>query len=173
MNFTGSSAVVVGFFSLALVIWLGKSPLHFGSTGEISTSEVDSSMSYQIELGKLLFYDQVLSRDSTVSCETCHKQELAFTDGHPKSIGIRDQVLTRNSPTLTNVLNRPFLLLDGVNPNLEAQIMAPIQAHDEFDFHITLIVERLKKTKEGSEVLPEGFHQVWDTIRTALEGVDE
>ena len=64
---------------------------------------------------------KALSRDSTISCATCHKQELAFTDGLPKSIGIRKQVVPRNSPTLTNVKNRPYLLLDGVNPSLEAQ----------------------------------------------------
>ena len=113
---------------------------------------------YQIELGKRLFYDPVLSRDSTISCATCHKQELAFTDGLPKSIGIRNQVVGRNSPTLTNVGNRPYLLLDGVNPSLEAQIAAPIQEHTEFDFHIRLIVERLKRSDMYVELAKNGFN---------------
>jgi cytochrome c peroxidase len=156
MNLLGSSISVLGFFSLSLVLWFGSSSLNNESSGTPKVLEVDS-MSYKVELGRQLFYDQLLSRDSSVSCATCHRQELAFTDGHPKSIGIRNQILSRNSPTLTNVLNRPFLLLDGVNPNLEAQIMAPIQAHDEFDFHITLIVTRLKRNPDYVKLAELGF----------------
>ena len=107
--------------------------------------EVDSTMIYKVELGKHLFYDPILSRDSTISCATCHKQELAFTDGLPKAIGMRNREGTRNSPTLANVKNRPFLLWDGVNPSLESQVGAPIQEHSEFDFNILLLIERIKR----------------------------
>lgn len=109
--------------------------------------EIDSTHNYRIELGKQLFYDPILSRDSTVSCATCHKQELAFTDGLPQAIGIRKRVGTRNSPTLANVKNRPYLLLDGVNPSLESQAGAPIQEHSEFDFNILLIIDRIKRNE--------------------------
>jgi cytochrome c peroxidase len=155
MNLWVSSISVIGFFSLSLMLWFGGSPLNDGASSTIRIA--DDSLSVKIEMGRQLFYDPILSRDSTVSCATCHRQELAFTDGHPKSIGIRNQVLSRNSPTLTNVLNRPFLLLDGVNPNLEAQIMAPIQAHDEFDFHILLIVDRLKRSPNYVKLAKDGF----------------
>lgn len=121
------------------------------------TKEQDSTHYYQVELGKYLFYDPILSRDSSVSCATCHKQELAFTDGLPKGIGIRDQEVTRNSPTLANVGNRPYLLLDGVNPSLEAQVLVPIAEHKEFDFHPLLIVDRLNKNPKYVEWSKKGF----------------
>src|SRR5689334_11774052 len=35
----------------------------------------------KVELGKLLFFDPRLSRDNTISCASCHKPELAWTDG--------------------------------------------------------------------------------------------
>lgn len=111
----------------------------------------------QIELGKYLFYEKALSRDSTISCATCHKQELAFTDGLPTSIGIREQKVSRNAPTLTNVMNRPYFLLDGVNPSLEAQSVVPIQEHKEFDFNIYLIINRLKQNKRYVDLAKNGF----------------
>jgi len=115
------------------------------------------SMTYRVELGKNLFYDPILSRDSTISCATCHKQELAFTDGLPKGIGIRDQEVSRNSPTLTNVINRPYLLLDGVNPSLEAQVLVPISEHKEFDFHVLLVIDRLTKISKYKELSQKGY----------------
>ncbi len=99
-----------------------------------------------IELGRHLFYDPILSRDSSISCSTCHQQQLAFTDGLKTSIGIKQQRVSRNSPTLVNFENQPLFLLDGVNPSLQAQTLVPIQEHKEFDFHILLVVERLKNS---------------------------
>lgn len=112
---------------------------------------------YRVELGKRLFYDPILSRDSTISCATCHKQELAFTDGLTKSIGIREQIVSRNAPTLTNVGNRPYLLWDGVNPSLESQVGVPVQEHTEFDFNVLLILERLKRNELYVDLAKMGF----------------
>lgn len=127
----------------------------FDTTSQVV--EIDSTQNYTIELGKQLFYDPILSRDSTISCATCHKQELAFTDGLPQAIGIRNRVGKRNSPTLANVKNRPFLLLDGVNPSLESQVGAPIQEHSEFDFNILLIFERVKRNKNYAKLTHQAF----------------
>lgn len=125
-------------------------------SGGVNLSEYDS-LYFRKELGKQLFYDPILSRDSTVSCATCHKQELAFTDGLTKSLGIRNQEVSRNSPTLTNVGNRKHLLLDGVNPSLESQVGVPIQEHTEFDFNILLILDRLAKKPRYVELAKKGY----------------
>jgi cytochrome c peroxidase len=85
-----------------------------------------------------------MSRDSSLSCGSCHQQKLAFTDGLKTSKGFKGQFVKRNAPTLTNVKNQKSFLRDGVNPSLESQVLVPIQEHDEFDFHILLIAERLK-----------------------------
>ena len=129
---------------------LSSAPLFFEDSLELSHKA-------QVELGRLLFYEKALSRDSTISCATCHKQELAFTDGKIKSVGIRDQVVSRNAPTLTNVGNRPYLLLDGVNPSLEAQTIVPIQEHKEFDFNIYLIINRLMNNPRYVDLALKGF----------------
>ena len=134
---------------------------HLNKVGSLentaSFAPVVDSTQFRIELGKQLFYDPILSRDSTISCATCHLQERAFTDGLTTSRGIKDRIVRRNSPTLTNVLNRKHLLLDGVNPSLESQVGVPVQEHSEFDFNILLILDRLAAQPKYVELAKKGY----------------
>lgn len=95
-------------------------------------------------LGKKLFFDPVLSKDSTVSCASCHHPELSFTDGKSVSEGIEKRQGTRNAPSLANVAYHPYLLREGGVPTLEMQILVPVQEHAEFDFNIVQIAQRLQ-----------------------------
>ena len=56
-------------------------------------------------LGRVLFYDKKLSADETISCASCHKQELAFADDVDLSIGIEDRRTGRNSLALGAVFS--------------------------------------------------------------------
>lgn len=56
-------------------------------------------------LGRVLFYDKKLSKDGTVSCASCHKQELAFSDDKVLSEGVYDRSTARNSIALGSVAN--------------------------------------------------------------------
>ena len=95
------------------------------------------------DLGKRLFYDTVMSRDSTISCGSCHNPELAFSDEVALSLGVKERLGTRNAPTLANVAYHPYFTREGGVPTLEMQILVPIQEHNEFDFNIVLLAERL------------------------------
>tara|TARA_B110000305_G_C19458413_1_gene652498 strand:- start:1439 stop:2407 length:969 start_codon:yes stop_codon:yes gene_type:complete len=99
----------------------------------------------RVALGKKLFFDNMMSRDSSLSCASCHLPQFAFSDGRQKSVGIKGRQVSRNAPTLTNVAYQPYFLLDGLNPSLETQVKIPIHEHNEFDFHILLIAERMKQ----------------------------
>ncbi|MCI5082885.1 MAG: cytochrome-c peroxidase, partial [Saprospiraceae bacterium] len=46
----------------------------------------------RIALGKKLFFEPALSLDSSISCASCHKQELAFADDRPVSPGIKGRL---------------------------------------------------------------------------------
>lgn len=96
-------------------------------------------------LGKKLFFDPVLSRDSSISCASCHLPAFAFSDTTSFSPGVGGAPGTRNSPSLANVAYHPYLLREGGLPTLEMQILVPIQEHNEFDFNILLIAERLQR----------------------------
>ena len=56
-----------------------------------------------IELGRHLFHDERLSENETTACATCHRQELAFTDGRATALGSTGQSHTRGSMSLANV----------------------------------------------------------------------
>ncbi|HIA06046.1 MAG TPA: c-type cytochrome [Flavobacteriales bacterium] len=131
-----------------------KIPLGFPSPPIPEDNQLTNS---RIALGKKLFFDKVMSRDSTLSCATCHKPEYAFTDRLEKAVGIRNQQVSRNAPTLANVVYLDKLLLDAVNPSLEAQVMVPIHEKNEFDFHIILVAERMKKNPEYVKLCEDAY----------------
>jgi cytochrome c peroxidase len=97
----------------------------------------------RIELGRRLFFDPILSRDSTISCASCHFTDKKFTDGLPISIGIENRIGIRNAPSLLNVAYLPTMFWDGGVPNLEQQVLAPIESHFEMDFNLPDVVTRL------------------------------
>ena len=94
-------------------------------------------------LGKKLFYDPIMSSDGTRSCASCHHAAKAFSDTVAFSPGIANRPGTRNAPTLANIGYHPYFTREGGVPTLEMQILVPIQEHNEFDFNILLIVDRL------------------------------
>jgi len=96
------------------------------------------------ELGKMLFYDEIMSADTTISCASCHDQSLAFSDDRIISPGVGENLGDRNAPSLANVAYHPYFTREGGVPTLEFQVLVPIQEHAEFAFNIVLIVDRLK-----------------------------
>ncbi|MFT6355888.1 MAG: cytochrome c peroxidase [Saprospiraceae bacterium] len=94
-------------------------------------------------LGKKLFFDPVMSANSSISCATCHLPELAFSDNQAFSPGVENRPGTRNASPLFNLAYHPYFTREGGVPTLEMQILVPIQEHNEFDFNIVLIAERL------------------------------
>lgn len=96
-------------------------------------------------LGKKLFFDPVLSADSSISCASCHAPHLAFSDDKAVSLGVENRPGRRNSPTLANVAYHPYFTREGGVPTLEMQVLVPLQEHDEFDFNIVAAAERLQQ----------------------------
>ena len=87
-----------------------------------------------VALGRRLFYDPILSADSTQSCASCHRQELAFTDGRVFSVGIRGLEGRRNAMSLVNMgYNARGFFWDGRSKTLEEQALIPIEDHLEMD----------------------------------------
>ena len=84
---------------------------------------------------RALFYDQKLSINNSVSCASCHKQELAFADNVEFSTGFNGQLTTRNTPGIQN-LDGGFIPLfwDGRQTNLNEMVLEPIMNHIEMGF---------------------------------------
>ena len=97
----------------------------------------------KIALGKMLFLDPILSRDSSISCSSCHHKDLFFTDQLQVSKGIAGRTGIRNAPSLINVAWQKSMFWDGGVPTLEQQVLAPIAAHSEMDYDVNAVVARL------------------------------
>lgn len=108
-------------------------------------NKIDSS---KIELGKALFYDPILSKDSSVSCASCHSPYNAFahTD-HNLSHGINDLIGTRNAPALFNLAWQNTFMWDGAINHLDMQALAPISHPKEMDEKIENVVKKLSTNK--------------------------
>ena len=115
-------------------------------------------------LGKRLFYDPVLSSDSTLSCASCHHSSKAFGDTVAFSPGVAGRPGTRNAPTLANIGYHPYFTREGGVPTLEMQILVPIQEHNEFDFNIVLLAERLQRDTSYVRMSHEAYEREPDAF---------
>ena len=116
------------------------------------------------ELGRLLFYDPILSSDNTVSCSSCHLSYTAFahTD-HNVSHGVFDRVGKRNAPALFNLAWKKNFMWDGAVHNLDAQAMAPIENKLEMNETLVHVVSKLNERK----FYREQFFKAWgDSLAT-------
>ncbi len=95
----------------------------------------------RVELGRLLFFDPVLSAENDIACASCHHPDYGFADGLPQAVGAGGAGvgpersggigLTRNTPTLWNVAFTSALFWDGRVESLEYQALVPLNHSDE------------------------------------------
>ncbi len=126
----------------------------------------DNPMTDQgVALGRRLFYDPILSADSSISCASCHTPALGFADDRPLSIGVDGLPGKRQSMSLANVGYRlNGLFWDGREQTLEAQALEPIE--DELEFHSTW-PEAIDKIKRQEH------YQTWFREAFGIDNTDE
>jgi cytochrome c peroxidase len=101
----------------------------------------------KIQLGRALFYDQLLSSDNSISCASCHSPYNAFahTD-HDLSHGINDSIGFRNAPALFNLAWQKTFMWDGAINHLDMQALAPMTDSREMSETITNVVKKLNSS---------------------------
>jgi cytochrome c peroxidase len=101
-----------------------------------------------ILLGKRLFFDPILSRDSSLACAGCHKPELSFTDGLATSKGIDGLNGKRSAMSLIDIgFQKNGLFWDGRSHTLEQQALLPVEDVLEMHFTWPEVIDRIKKHK--------------------------
>ncbi|WP_162128229.1 cytochrome-c peroxidase [Flavobacterium phycosphaerae] len=110
------------------------------------------------QLGRHLFYDPIISRDSTISCQSCHLQQTGFTHvDHQVSHGIQGKIGTRNALALINLAwNKDFMWDGGVN-NLEVQPINPITNPLEMDEKLENVVAKLQRSTKYRALFAKAF----------------
>lgn len=122
----------------------------------------------EIELGKALFFDPLLSSDQSVSCASCHKPEHGFADILPFSYGVDSILTTRNVPSVKNVLSRSRYFWDGRAATLEEQALMPISNPNEMNLPLEEAVKRLQASEKYKTAFLNIYNRPPDKVALAL-----
>ena len=124
------------------------------------------------ELGKTLFYDPILSRDSTVSCASCHLQYTGFAHvDHSVSHGIAGRKGTRNAPSLVNLAWSKHFHWDGGVTNLELQVLNPIQHPNEMDNSLENVLATLNNSVKYPGLFEKAFGEKHITTKLFVKAL--
>ncbi len=111
------------------------------------------------DIGKELFFDTQLSKDHSISCASCHQPQFAFADNQAFSTGVGGKKGARNTPSVMNMLFRPYFFYDGRAATLEEQILFPIEDQLEMHLDYSIAVERVQQDSNYIQY----FEQVYES----------
>ncbi|HSQ19208.1 MAG TPA: parallel beta-helix domain-containing protein, partial [Blastocatellia bacterium] len=121
----------------------------------------------RVKLGRLLFFDPILSGDNDISCATCHHPDLGFTDARALSMGKGGKglgaqreggaVVRRGAPTLWNAAYNHKQFWDGRADDLEDQAKGPITSDIEMNENPDVLVKELKDIPEYARWFDSAF----------------
>ena len=107
----------------------------------------------KVELGRLLYFDPILSAENDLSCAHCHHPDLGFSDNRGQSMGRGGKgigpersggaLLRRGAPTIWNAAYNHAQFWDGRARDLEDQARNPIQDKSEMAQDTTELVQEL------------------------------
>lgn len=113
----------------------------------------------QIDLGRYLFFDPLLSADGSVACASCHDPAQGFADGRAQAVGLNGQMLKRSAPSLWNVGFLSALLWDGSKSSLEAQMQGPLYSPVEMGNTPVQLLETLNANDRYRALFERAFSQ--------------
>lgn len=127
-----------------------------------------------VELGRALFHDPILSRDSTTSCSSCHQQFAAFSHiDHALSHGIEGRIGRRNVPALQNVLWSTSFMWDGGVSHLDLQPLAPLTGATEMGDSLHRVLDRLRRSALYPRMFRAAFHSKEITSERLLHALSQ
>jgi cytochrome c peroxidase len=140
----------------------------------------------RVRLGRWLFYDTRLSSDRSLSCATCHRPELAFSETRPVARGIGGRLGRRKTPSIVNLAARTELVdavsardpgatffWDGRATSLEQQVLAPIADSREMAFEHPAMVARFSGIEGYRRYFTEAFGSPEITKERIASGLAE
>lgn len=121
-------------------------------------------------LGRVLFYDNMLSANYSVACASCHKQHLGFADNKPFSIGFADKLTERNSMSFVNLRSEGGFFWDMREQSLTNMSTMPVLNHIEMGFDkLDIVLDRINNTSYYQEL----FKKAFNTEKATTENVQQ
>lgn len=120
----------------------------FAPLPEVAASAENPITPQKVALGRRLYLDTRLSKDETISCNSCHNLKTFGVDNEPTSPGHKGQRGGRNSPSSFNAALHATQFWDGRAATVEKQALGPILNPGEMAMPSeAAVIERLKKDK--------------------------
>jgi cytochrome c peroxidase len=122
-----------------------------------------------VDLGRFLFYDPILSSDSTMSCSSCHQQEKAFSDAPTKfSVGRNGKLMKRNTMALFNLAWYPSFFWDGRAATIEELVYHPVRDITEMNLNWEEAAKKLERNAFYKKMFTAAFeNQKIDSVLVA------
>lgn len=111
----------------------------------------------QIDLGRYLFFDPLLSGDGSLACSSCHDPKQGFSDGRGRSLGMAGQELPRSSPSLWNVGLLQRFFWDGRATTLEEQVQGPLYNDKEMANNPARLLASLRDNEDYRGLFADAF----------------
>jgi len=113
----------------------------------------------QIDLGRLLFFDPILSGDKDLSCASCHQPDKGFSDGKARSVGANGKIGRRSAPTLWNSAFLSSFFWDARAKSLEQQALGPLFAPEEMNNTPSELLNSLKSNSVYQALFAAAFDE--------------
>jgi parallel beta-helix repeat protein len=167
--------LILGLYPVAADVPAGNTPTN-GAPGSGGLKRAFPAMALRadnpqtedkIALGKLLYFDPILSGKNDMSCATCHHPEMGFSDARDQSMGFGGEglgrerkngaVIKRSAPTIWNAAYNHRQFWDGRAADLEEQAEGPIKSDKEMNQNPDELVVELKGLPEYVALFDKAF----------------
>jgi len=125
------------------------------------------------ELGKLLFFDPILSKDKTVSCASCHNPSQGWADRRKVSVGVYGKKGIVQSPTVLNSVFNFRQFWNGRAKDLKEQINGPVHNTVEMAMDEKIVEERLNKNPFYKKLFKKVYHTDKITYDMVVDAIAE
>lgn len=164
------------FFALISISWTGSDParenlsfpynlydyytIYVPSASQYNNIDQEVNNNYA-NLGRVLFYDKILSSDGSSSCASCHQQEYSFGDNQAFSKGIDDALTTRNSPNLNDLgwQRGDGFFWNFSQKTLKDAVLQPILNPNELGLEFDELIQKLEATDYYSPLFEYAFEE--------------
>lgn len=113
----------------------------------------------EIDLGRYLFFDPILSGNGKMACASCHDPKKGFSDGLATSVGNDNHKLTRAAPSLWNVAYQKRLFWDARASSLEEQMNGPLYSPDEMNNTPENLLKTINGVQNYKKLFSQAFHK--------------
>jgi cytochrome c peroxidase len=110
-----------------------------------------------VRLGRILYFDPLLSRTGKISCNSCHPLDRYGATSTKVSVGIDGRLGRRNAPTVYNAAGHFRQFWDGRAATLDEQVTGPLEDPSEMGMEAGRVVQVLSEIPDYQAAFARAF----------------